>query len=243
MSEMKRTMSGIFAATLFFVAFGAPSAAMADLKRTTVSWEFDSSLGSEDRVGFVDEKFTEYDADGIDGYVAAHKRRGALVIESQESVIDSEIDDLKADSRLAEVTVLDEAYPDTAGFTSLGTHTELDVRNTASAAKSADTYKRSYVQAKFAPGLSNADKLQWHDDHFSDFTDAGLGGLFVNGHGNDLITIEIEGKPSKVDYWLEQLAGDPNLESMAVLRSVYPDQATFEDLVGHVPSDERDDNE
>jgi hypothetical protein len=211
MSDRKHAIFGIFAAVFMFVALGAPSTAMADLKRATVSFEFESSTGSEDRVGFVDEKYTEYDGDNIDGYIAAHKRWGAIVIESQESLIDSEIDDLNNDSRLAEVTVLDEVYPDTESFTSLGTHTELDVRNTASAAKSADTYKRSYVRARFASGLSDSEKVNWHDEHFSDFTDAGLGGLFILGHGHNFITIEIEGKTSEVDCWLGRLEDDPDL--------------------------------
>jgi hypothetical protein len=242
MSEMKRTTLGILAAILFLVALGAPSTAMAGLKQATVSWEFDSSLSSDERVAFVDERFDEYDDDDIDGYVAAHKRWGVMVIEASESTIDSELGDLTNDSRLSEVEVLDQVYPDTPTFGSLGTDTELDVRNTASAAKDADTYKRSYVRARFTSGLSSSEKVSWHDEHFSDFTDAGLGGLFVNGHGHDFITIEIEGKPSKVDYWLQQLADDPNLATMTVLQSEYPDQATFDDLVGHVPSDERENN-
>ncbi len=242
MFEDKRSIVAMVATALFAVAFGMPASASAgeDDGRVVVRANFDSTLNQTQRVGFVDDKEDDFEQDNIVGYVAAHEKNSLFVLEGLETSLRDAVGDLHDDSRLDGVEVVSEEVLEATTFNSIVTHTELDTRDEVAATGTPTKYKRTVVQVELSDNLTDSQAVSWHDGYFTGFDQDGLGGLFVNGNGNDLITLEFEGKPEYVDDWLQQISSDVDVDTMDVLHSDYTTNAGYTDLVGHVPSDERD---
>ncbi|MFB6351473.1 MAG: hypothetical protein ABEN55_23970, partial [Bradymonadaceae bacterium] len=160
MLTKRQTIFGCLIASLLFLALGVPSTAVAgDLEKASIRTQFDSSLDQSHRVNFTDDKFSLYDSNGLDGYIATNDTFSVFVLEGDETTVEDAIDDLQTDSRLTSVTVLDRSYPSSATHSALASHTELDPRNSADAEVYSSEVKKVRVRAKFASGQSDTEKL------------------------------------------------------------------------------------
>jgi len=238
-----KTLFGCILASFLFVALGVPSTAAAvDLEKASIRTQFASSLTQGDRVSFTDDKFEKYSKNGLSGYIATNDVFGVFVLEGDQTDVQNAIDDLRTDGRLAGVEVVDRTNGSSATHSSLASHTELDPRNNADAEAFNEEVKKVRVRAKYAGNVAETEKLNWHDNHFDEFAEDGLGGLFIPGDGHNFMTIELEGPEVRVDYWVDQLQSDEHLEFAEVLSTEYNAAMTADELVSHTWKDERKSN-
>ena len=235
----KKTIFGVVAFALLVIGLAVPSTAMS-LERAEIRTQFGGNVDQSSRVSFTDEKRELFSAAGLTGYVATNDEFGIFVMEGESSTIESAISDLNSDSRIEVVDVLAQMSVSSREWSALASHTELDTRDQSNAVVYSSQVKKAHIRATFDSSLSRSQRMSWIDSHFNYFTGDGLGGLFVNGNGSVWITIDIEGKASDVNYWINQLGNDPDLSYMTVVDTESNSSTTAEELVSHWPGDIRD---
>ena len=241
MFRAKNLCVSVFSTLVFLTLFAAPAVASADIQKSTLRATFVGTLSQSDRVDWVDQKFDEYkNEDGLNGHLAANDEHLWVVIEGLEDNIDAEIDQLSDDNSLESLSHVDTVYPETATLSGIDSHTELDTRDSASVSANTSDWARSHIRATFESGTSTSNKLSIVDNYFTNISSDEVGGAMVTGNGWEWIDIEIEGSESDVGYWIDQLRGDPNFESVQILNTSYPDGQSFYELITHTHNDARE---
>jgi len=233
---MNRTaLVGFLATSLVFVFLAVPSTAFS-LDKETVRFDFNSGTTQSQRITFIDNKFTDYKANGLDGVLVQTEETGFFVLEGPSSDVDSAVTNLKKNTLLDDVRTIQEKSVDSATFSDLRSHSETDPRGFADT-KSTSNPKRVYVEVEFASGTNSKETIDTYFDKIA--SDGGLGGVLIEGPQVQFVSVALEGPTDAVDEWVDMMEHDDRFKTVNVVESNDPSTDAFEDLWRHASSDTR----
>lgn len=211
--SFRTILPSVLCGLLLTFLLAAPSTAFAN-SQMTLRASLDSDLSASQRVSYAQTQYNDYTSDGLTGFLHVGEVSQYLVLQGPGSALYTEYNELKNNWRTTGVTIVSQTTTPTHTYDELTANTDSDVLQQSSAASFSNN-SRVTLRAKISSGTNTLSLL---NDYSALIGADQLGGVMIVGRDDAWIEVELEGKPTYVEYYSERLQTDePRLSSVTVV--------------------------